>query len=75
MECCNNLKIVSLRLAHSLRSKTLSVVILTGLLGGLVVKPKLLMRFLAIEETSTPSPMLEESSRSSRKLAASMQRL
>jgi hypothetical protein len=38
MECCNNLKIVLLRLVHSLRSKTLSVVILMGLSSGLAVE-------------------------------------
>jgi hypothetical protein len=60
---------------HSLQGRTLSVVFLTGLSGGLAAKPKLLMRYLVIEETSTPSPVPEEPSHSSRNLAASMQRL
>jgi hypothetical protein len=51
------------------------VVILMALSGRLGAKPKLLMRFLAIEETYAPSPVTEESSHSSRKLAASMHRL
>jgi hypothetical protein len=51
------------------------VVILTGLFDGSVAKPKLLMKFLMIEEIFAPSPMPEEPSHSSKKLAASMQRL
>jgi hypothetical protein len=51
------------------------VVILTGLSGGLATKLKLLTRFLAIEETSAPSPAPEEPSHSSRNLVVSMQRL
>jgi hypothetical protein len=51
------------------------VVILTGLSNGLMAKPKLLIKFLVIEEIFTPSPTPEESSHSLRKLAASMQRM
>ena len=75
MECCNNLKIVLLRLVHSLRSKTLSVVILMGLSSGLAAKPKLLRRSSVIEETSAPSPAPAELYRSLRRSAANMQRL
>jgi hypothetical protein len=56
-------KIVLLKLAHSLRSRTLSVVILTGLSGGLVAK------------ISAPSSVPEEPSHSLRKMVVSMQRL
>jgi hypothetical protein len=49
------------------------VVILTGLSGGLVAKPKLLMKFLVIEEIFCA--FAGEPSHSFRKLAASMQKL
>jgi hypothetical protein len=75
MECCNKLKIVSLKLTHSLWNRTLSVVILTGLSDGSVAKSKLLMKFFVIEEIFAPSPVPEELSHSSKKLDASMQRL
>jgi hypothetical protein len=75
MECCNKLKNSLLKLAHSLQSRTLFVVILTGLSERSVAKPKLLMKSLAIEETFVPSPALEGSSRSLKKLVASMQML
>jgi hypothetical protein len=51
------------------------VAILTGLSDGSVVKPKLLMKSLVIEEIFAPSPVLEESSHSLKKLVASIQRL
>jgi hypothetical protein len=75
IECCNKLKIVLLKLAHSLLTRTLSVVILTGLLDGSVVRPKLLMKFLLIEEIFAPSPTLEGLSLFLKKLAVSMQKL
>jgi hypothetical protein len=51
------------------------VVILTGLSGGLAAKPKLLRRFLVIEETSALLPALGEPYQSLRRLAANMPRL
>jgi hypothetical protein len=75
MKCCNKLKMVLLKLARSLWSRTLSVVILMGLSNGLLAKPKFLMKFLVIEEIFVTSPVPEEPSHSLRRLAASMQRL
>jgi hypothetical protein len=75
LQCCNKLKIVLLKLAHSLRSRTLFMVILTGLSDGSVTKPKLLMKFLVIEEIFAPLPASEEPSHSLRKMVASMQML
>jgi hypothetical protein len=69
------LKTILLRLAHSPQSRTLSVVILTGLSSGLVAKPKLLRRSSVIEETSMPSPAPAELCRSLRRFAANMRRL
>jgi hypothetical protein len=51
------------------------VVILTGLSGGLVAKPKILIRFLVIQEIFVPSPVPEEPFHFLRKLVVSMQRL
>jgi hypothetical protein len=67
-------KIVLLKLVHSLLIRTLSMVILTGLSDGSVAKPKLLMKFLMIEEIFAPSLAPEESSHSLKKMATSMQR-
>jgi hypothetical protein len=50
------------------------MVILTGLSDGSVAKPKLLMKFLMIEEIFAPSLAPEESSHSLKKMATSMQR-
>jgi hypothetical protein len=80
LQCCYGMlqeaeKIVLLKSAHSLLSRTLSMVILTRLSDGLVAKPKLSMKSLVIEETFVPSPALEEPSHSLKKLATSMQRL
>jgi hypothetical protein len=62
-------------LAHSLRSRILSVVILMELSGGLVAKLKLLMKFLVIEEIFFAFTGAKEPSQSLKKLAVSMQRL
>jgi hypothetical protein len=51
------------------------MVILTGLSDGSVTKPKLLMKFLVIEEIFAPLPASEEPSHSLRKMVASMQML
>jgi hypothetical protein len=51
------------------------MVILIGLSGELAVKPKLLMRFLVIDETFALLPVLEESYQSLRRLAANLPRL
>jgi hypothetical protein len=73
--CNNNLKIVLLRLAHSPQSRTLSAVILTGLSGGLMAKPKLLRRFSVIGGTSALLPMPVGPCRSLKRSAANMPRL
>jgi hypothetical protein len=77
-ECYNvatSWKVVLLKLVHSLLSRILFVVILTGLSDGSGAKPKLLMKSLAIEEISVPALALEEPSHYLKKLAMSMQRL
>jgi hypothetical protein len=51
------------------------VVILTGLSDGSMAKPKLMMKFLVIEEIFAPSSVPEEPFHSLKKLVASMQRL
>jgi hypothetical protein len=69
------LRIVLLRLAHSPRSRTLSMVILMGLSGGLAAKPKLLRRFSVIEVTFAPLPVPAEPYQSLRRLVVNMPRL
>jgi hypothetical protein len=75
MECCNKLKNSFAKLGAFSTSRTLYVVILTGLSDGLVAKLKLLMKFLVIEEIFVPLLALEEPSHSLKKLDANMQRL
>jgi hypothetical protein len=75
MECCNKLKTALPKLAHSLQSKILSVVILMELFGGSAARSKPLTKFSVIGETSMPSPAPAELCLFLRRLAVITQRL
>jgi hypothetical protein len=59
MQCCNKLKSSFAKVNTFSTEQTLFVVILIGLSDGLVAKPKLLMKSLAIEGSFVPASALE----------------
>jgi hypothetical protein len=61
LECAKKLKIVLQRWEHSLRSRSLSAVILEGLFSGSAKRPKPFMKYSAIVEISALLPVHEGS--------------
>jgi hypothetical protein len=72
MDCCNKLKNSFANVGTFSMEQNFICGDPHGLSGGLVVKPKLLMRFLVIQEIFVPSPVPKEPSHFLRKLVASM---
>jgi hypothetical protein len=75
MECCNKLKNSFAKVGAFFAKQNFICGDPDGLSDGSVVKPKLLMKFLVIEEIFAPKLVPEESSHSMKKLVASMLRL
>jgi hypothetical protein len=74
-KCAKNLKNSFSKVGAFFLSRTLSAMILTGLSGGLMTKPKLLKRFSVTEEIFVPSLVPVGPCRSLKMSAANMPRL